>query len=75
MKNSRNSFLKKVLSWWLTVSDKTMENLRKNKCYFNNSIDYKTYVSKPSFVSQKFFSKDLVAIHEIKPVLTLDKPI
>ena len=52
-----------------------MENLRKNKCYFNNSKDYKTYVSKPSFVLQKFFSKDLVAIHEIKPVLTLDKPI
>ena len=35
----------------------------------------KIYVSKPSFVSQNFFSKDLVAIHEIKPVLTLDKPI
>ena len=35
----------------------------------------KKHVSKPSFVSQNFFSKDLVAIHEIKPVLTLDKPI
>ena len=29
-------------------------------------------LSKPSFVSQKIFSKNLVAIHEIKPVLTLD---
>ena len=35
----------------------------------------KKYVSKPSFVSQKIFSKNLVAIHEIKPVLTLDKLI
>ena len=35
----------------------------------------KRYVSKPSFVSQKIFSKNLVAIHEIKPVLTLDKLI
>ena len=28
-----------------------------------------------SFVSQKIFSKNFVAIHEIKPVLTLNKPI
>ena len=37
--------------------------------------DYKKYVSKPSFVSQKIFSKNFVAIHEIKPVITLYKPI
>ena len=41
----------------------------------NNAGDYKNYVSEPSFVSQKIFSKNFVAIHEIKPVLTLDKPI
>ena len=41
----------------------------------NNVGDYKNCVSKPSFVSQKIFKKNLVAIHEIKPVLTLDKPI
>ena len=35
----------------------------------------KQYVSKPGFVSQKIFSKKFVAIHEIKPVLTLNKPI
>ena len=33
------------------------------------------YISKPSFISQKIFSKNLVTIHEIKPVLTLNKPI
>ena len=56
---------------------KTMGNLRKriNVRQDNNVRDYKKYVSKPSFVSQKMFSKSLVAIHEIKPVLTLDKPI
>ena len=33
------------------------------------------YVSRRSFVSQKRFSKNFVAIYEIKPVLTLHKPI
>ena len=32
-------------------------------------------MSKPSFVSQKIFSKNFVAIRETKPVLTLNKPI
>ena len=35
----------------------------------------KKIVSKPSFVSLKIFSENFAAIHEIKPVLTLDKPI
>ena len=56
---------------------KTMENLRKrmNVRLVNNGKDQKEYVSKPSYVSQNFFSNNLVAIHEIKAVLTLDKPI
>ena len=41
----------------------------------NNAKGYIPYISKPSFVSQKIFSKKFVAIHEIKPVLTLNKPI
>ena len=32
-------------------------------------------VSKPSFISQKMFSKNHVAIHKRKPVLTHNKPI
>ena len=40
----------------------------------NNAKDYVKCISKPSFVSQKTFSKNFVAIHEIKPVLTLNKP-
>ena len=41
----------------------------------NNAGEYKKYERKPSFVSQKIFSKNFAAIHEIKPVLTIDKPI
>ena len=56
---------------------KTMENLRKkiNVRLVINAGDYKKYVSKPSFVLQKIFNKKFMAIHDIKPVLTLDKPI
>ena len=41
----------------------------------NNTKDYARCISKPSFVSQKIFSKDFVATDEINPVLTLNKPI
>ena len=60
-----------------SVFGKTMENLRKkiNVSLVNNAEDYKKYASKPSFVSQKIFSKNFVAIHEVKLVLTLNKPI
>ena len=56
---------------------KTMENLRKriNVELINNAKDYIRCLSKPSFISQKIFSKKIVAIHKIKPVLTLNKPI
>ena len=55
----------------------TMENLRKriNVRLVNSAKDYKKYISKPIFVSQKLFSKTVAAIDEIKPVLTPDKPI
>ena len=41
----------------------------------NNTKDYIRCVSRPSFVSQKIFSKNFVTVHRIKPVLTLNKPI
>ena len=41
----------------------------------NNAKDYVRCTSRPSFVSQKIFSKNFVAVHKIKPVLTLNKPI
>ena len=77
-KNVANSFEKDFFKLMNNSTfGKTMGNLRKriNVRLVNNAIDCKTYVSKPSFVSQKLFNKNFVAIHEIKPVLTLDKPI
>ena len=60
-----------------SVFCKTMENLRKriNVKLVNNTRDYIKYISKTSFVSQIIFSEKFVAIHEIKPVLTLNKPV
>ena len=77
-KNAVNSFKKILLKLKNnSVCGKTMENLRKRVKFrlVNNAKIYKKYVSKPSFFSKKIFSKNFVAIHEIKPVLTLDKPI
>ena len=56
---------------------KIMENLRKriNIRLIDNAKDYVKCVSKPNFISQKICSKNFVAIHQIKPILTLDKPI
>ena len=60
-----------------SIFGKTMENLRKRISVklVNNAKDYVQCISKLSFVSQKIFSKDFVAIHEIKPALILKKPI
>ena len=54
-----------------------MENLRKRikVRLVNNDKGYIRYTNKPSFVSQKKFNKNFIAIYKIKPVLTLDKPI
>ena len=77
-KSAANSFEKKYFKLMNnSVFGKTMENLRKAMSVklVNNAKGYVRSVSKPSFVSQKIFSKNFVAIHEIKPVLTLNKPI
>ena len=77
-KNAANNFKKdffKLIN--NSVFGKTMENLGKRTSIklVNNSKDYLRCVSKPSFILQKIFSKNFVAIHQIKPVLTLNKPI
>ena len=60
-----------------SIFGKAMENLRKRISieFVNNAKDYLKCLSKPSFVSQKIFSKNFVAILEIKPVLILNEPI
>ena len=54
---------------------KTMENLTKRISVriVNNERDFLKHVSKPTFISRKIFDKTYAAIHEIKPVLTLNK--
>ena len=72
--NFENNFFELVIN---SVYGKTMTNIRKirNVRLINNSKDYVRCVSKPNFISQKIFSKNFFAIHQIKTVLTLDKPI
>ena len=68
------AFLKLIIN---SVYGKTMENVRKrvNVKLINNEKKYLKVVSRPSFVSQKILDKNLVAVHKIKPVLLLNKPI
>ena len=57
---------------------KAVENLSKriNVRVVNNTKTILNIQAKPSFFfSQKIFNKNFVAIHEIKPVLTINKPI
>ena len=60
-----------------SVYGKTMENLTKRISVkiVNNEKDYLKHVSKPTFISTKIFDTNYAAIHEIKPVLTLNKPV
>ena len=60
-----------------SVYGKIMENLRKiiNVRLVNNEKDFLKYTSRPTYVTHKIFDKDYATIHEIKPVLILNKPI
>ena len=77
-KDAANSF-EKGFSKLINNSNfgKIMENLRIRMSVklVNKAKDYVRYISKPSFVSQKIFSKNFVSNHEIKQVLTLNQPI
>ena len=59
------------------VYGKTIENLRKriNVRLVNNAGDFLKYTSRPTYVTHKIFGEDYAAIHEIKPVLTLNMSI
>ena len=41
----------------------------------NTAKDFLKYTSRPTYVTHKSFDKDYAAIHAIKPVLMLNKPI
>ena len=77
-KNTANSFEKNYFILMInSVYGKTMENLRKriNVRLVNNEKDFLKYTIKPTHITHKIFDKNYDAIHEIKPVLTLNKPI
>ena len=54
-----------------------MENLRKriNVRLVNNETGFLKYTNRPTHITHKIFGKNYAANHEIKPVLTLNKPI
>ena len=76
--DAANSFEKDFFKLMInSVYGKTMENLRKriNVRLVNNEKDFLKYTSRPTHITHKIFGKNYAAIHEIKPVLTLNKPI
>ena len=60
-----------------SVYGKTMENMRKRFKIrkTTNEKDFLKYVSRPTYIGYRKFGKNLVAIHEKKELLTLNKPI
>ena len=60
-----------------SVYGKIMENLRKwiNVWLVNNEKDFLKYTSRPTHITYKIFDKNFAAIHEIKSILMLNKPI
>ena len=76
--NAINSFEKNFFKLMInSVHGKTMKNLRKkiSAKVVNNEEDFLKHVSKPTYISREIFGKNYAAVHEIKPFLTLNKPI
>ena len=76
--NATNDFEKDFFKLMInSVYGKTMENLQKriNVRLVNKAEDFLKYTSKPTYITHKIFSKNYAAVHEIKPVLILNKPI
>ena len=59
------------------VFGESMENIRKriNVKLINDSKEYLKCVSKRNFISRKLFDKNFIAVHQVKTVLALNKPI
>ena len=75
--NAKNSFEKDFFKLMNnSVFGKTMENIR-NRVDIRLITDKKQFLkwaSKPTFVSNKIFNENLVAIHKIKEQIKLNKP-
>ena len=78
IKNAANSFEKNFFKLMINSTyGKTIQNLRKriNVRLVNNGKGFLKYTSRPIYITHKYFGKYYAAIHEIKAVLVLNKPI
>ena len=76
--NAANSFEKDFFKLMISsVYGKAMENLQKriNVRLVNNEKYFLKYTSRTTHFTHKIFDKNYTAIHEIKPILMLNKPI
>ena len=77
-KNAANDFEKDFLNLMINSAySKTMKNIRKriNVRLVNNEKDILKYTSRLTHITHKIFDKNFTALHEIKLVLMLNKPI
>ena len=60
-----------------SVYGKKMKSLRKriNARPVNDEKEFLKYTSRPTHINHNIFGKNSAVIHEIKPVLMLNKPI
>ena len=61
-----------------TAYGKTMKNLQKRisvRLMTTEKEFFLIYTSRPTPITHKMFNKDFAAVHEIKPVLMLNRPI
>ena len=76
-KNAKNAFEKEFFKLMNnSVFGKTMENLRKrvDVRLITNEKKLLKMASKPTYISNKIFNDNLVAVHKIKETLTLNRP-
>ena len=76
--NAANSFEKDFFKLMInSVYGKTMEKVRKriNARLVSNEKDFLKCTSRPTHITHQIFDKNYAAIHEMKPVLTHNKPI
>ena len=76
--NAANDFEKDFFKLMInSVYGKTMKNLRKrtNVRLVNKAEVFLKYTSRSTYITHKILGEDYAAIHEIKPILTLSKPI
>ena len=77
-KQSTDEFIKRFFKLLINcIYGKSVENIKKriNVKLVNYSKDYLRCVGKPNFILQTIFDKNFIAVHQIKPVVVLNKPI